>query len=81
MGFESQWSRMNCQIFSTGLSSDDFRGYSKRVIFCLEWEIRSRLTCRLIADERGVRSRCDSKQLFRKMKRWSSTICYAADSS
>ena len=33
MRLESQFSRMNCQMFSTGLSSGDFAGRGSRVMF------------------------------------------------
>src|SRR3984893_5862579 len=39
--FESQLSRMNCQMFSTGLSSGDFGGNGKSGC-CLGWKASSR---------------------------------------
>jgi hypothetical protein len=54
MRLESQFSRMNCQMFSTGLSSGDFAGRGSRVMFVGTVSLAEGCQPGLIEEDDGV---------------------------
>ena len=57
--FESQFSRMNCQMFSCGLSSGHLAGNGMRVMLGGTFEPAREMPAGLIDEQRGVRARRD----------------------
>ena len=57
MRFDSQLSRMNCQTFSTGLSSGHFAGSGSRVMLAGDDETRREMPAGLIEQQHGMRTR------------------------
>ena len=57
MRFDSQLSRLNCQTFSTGLSSGHLGGSGSRVMLAGDDETRREMPAGLIEQQHGMRTR------------------------